>query len=161
MEFRTIPSLENRYEISRDGKILRHVKFKRPRKFQVNYKGYLCTRIYVKGKMVNVFIASLVAEAWLGERPAGCVVDHVNRDKLNNHVENLRYVTPIENLCNRSCTVSVTVKRHKDEWHFAFSSAAAVFLVDKTNYALKTCQRYLERRKTQIGGFTIIYGNTL
>ena len=158
MEFRTIPSLENRYEISRDGKILRHVKFKRPRKFQINNKGYFCTRIYVKGKMVNVFIASLVAEAWLGEKPAGYEVDHVDRDKLNNCADNLRYVKPIENLHNRSCTVSVTVKRHQDEWHFPFSSTAASFLVKKTNYKLKTCQRYLERRKAQIGDFTIIYG---
>lgn len=158
MEFRTIPSLENRYEISRDGKILRHVKFKHPRKFQVSNKGYLRTRIYIKGKMVNVFIASLVAEAWLGEKPDGYEVDHIDRNKLNNHADNLRYVTPIENLRNRSCTVAVTVKRHQDSWHFSLSSAAAVFLATKTDYTLKTCQRYLERRKTHISDFAIIYG---
>jgi transcriptional regulator of met regulon len=43
---------------------------------------------------------SLVAEAFLGERPEGLVIDHIDRDKLNNNVSNLRYITNQENICN-------------------------------------------------------------
>ena len=39
----------------------------------------------------------LVAGAWLGSRPEGMVIDHLNGDILNWSAENLEYVTPEEN----------------------------------------------------------------
>lgn len=39
----------------------------------------------------------LVAYHFIGERPEGLVIDHIDRDKQNNNVSNLRYVTVSEN----------------------------------------------------------------
>ena len=39
----------------------------------------------------------LVALAWLGPRPQGMEIDHLNGCKLDWSVENLEYVTPAEN----------------------------------------------------------------
>ena len=40
----------------------------------------------------------LVAHAWIGKRPEGEVIDHINTDHKNFSADNLRYVTPHENM---------------------------------------------------------------
>ena len=39
--------------------------------------------------------------AFVGPRPEGYQVDHIDRDRVNNRLENLRYVTPSENQKNK------------------------------------------------------------
>lgn len=39
----------------------------------------------------------IIALAWLGPRPAGMEIDHINGDKFNWSADNLQYVTPGEN----------------------------------------------------------------
>lgn len=100
-EFRKIPSLEFRYEISEDGRILRNIKSKqvlKPRLNQDYYEYVFC----IKGKSVTKKTHTLVAECWLGPRPEGYVIDHIDRDKHNNHHSNLRYVTRHDNAMNVS-----------------------------------------------------------
>ena len=46
------------------------------------------------------YVHQLMAETFIGPRPNGCVVDHINRVKGDNRIENLRYVTQSENLAN-------------------------------------------------------------
>jgi len=59
-------------------------------------KGYLSVRINEK----NMPIHTLVAYAFLGSRPEGLEIDHIDRNKLNNRANNLRYVTSSENKQN-------------------------------------------------------------
>lgn len=50
------------------------------------------------GKVRNFAFHSLVAEHFLGKKPSDKhVIDHVDRDKYNNHINNLRYATHQEN----------------------------------------------------------------
>ena len=51
-------------------------------------------------------VHTLVAEAFLGPKPAGrdYTVDHINRDKKDNRVENLRWATRFEQAANRADT---------------------------------------------------------
>lgn len=59
-------------------------------------------RVTIGSRSYNVHV--LVAETFIGPRPDGMQIDHIDRDGTNNHVSNLRYVTPAENVNNRHVT---------------------------------------------------------
>lgn len=40
---------------------------------------------------------TLMALTWIGERPQGYEIDHINGDRCNYSADNLQYVTPAEN----------------------------------------------------------------
>ena len=105
LEFRKIPSLQFLYEVNGDGTIIRNVKSKRPLKcFKKSHNSkteYWCTQVNIKKKVRKVFIHRVVAECWLGERPKGYQVDHINRNSLDNRYTNLRYVTKSQQMKNR------------------------------------------------------------
>lgn len=54
----------------------------------VNRSGYITCRV-TKG---TLRIHKLVAEHFIGVPPRDCVVDHIDEDKTNNVVTNLRYL---------------------------------------------------------------------
>lgn len=101
-EWRPIPGFEGLYEVSSLGRV-RSLHRRNPGRL-------LRTRIQVKsgipyeaialsraGQNVAKYTYSLVASAFLGTRPSGLVVRHLDGDSLNNHLSNLAYGTPSEN----------------------------------------------------------------
>lgn len=60
----------------------------------VNSSGYKMVHI---GKMLYT-VHSLVAYAFLGEKPEGKEIDHIDGDKLNNFASNLQYISHSENM---------------------------------------------------------------
>jgi hypothetical protein len=91
------------YEVSNLGNVRRkkknggHVKIKG----SVTNRGYKYFQLSRDGKRKNFLFHCLVAKVFIGERPDGLVIDHIDRDKLNNNVSNLRYITQQENCCNQ------------------------------------------------------------
>ena len=67
----------------------------------IQNKGYKYFQQHINGKRFNHFIHQLVAKLFIGERPDGLVIDHIDRNPLNNKVDNLRYVTQAENMLNQ------------------------------------------------------------
>ena len=95
------PWKEN-YEISNVGNVRRLLtdgSYKSLRCSIMN-KGYKYFQQTRQGKRLNHLVHQLVAELFIGPRPEGLVIDHIDRNKLNNNVENLRYLTQAENMRN-------------------------------------------------------------
>lgn len=85
------------YEIFEDGSVYSH-KTHTKLKPLINTNGYLKYHLYNNGKMTNKYVHILVAEHFLfRENTEESEIDHIDRDKNNNHVSNLRYVTPKKN----------------------------------------------------------------
>lgn len=108
--FRKIPSLYFLYEVNENGTIIRNVKSKKHLLIKLDKHhssiGYYATWVhgnkFPKGK--RVMIHSVVAECWLGKKPDGYEIDHIDRNPHNNHYTNLRYVTKSAQMKNRDHT---------------------------------------------------------
>jgi hypothetical protein len=66
----------------------------------IQNRGYRYFQTNRKGKRKNYLFHHLVAEQFIGLRPDGLVIDHIDRNKLNNNVSNLRYISFAENIRN-------------------------------------------------------------
>lgn len=60
--------------------------------------GYRMVKLCTQGVCSHYSIHSLVAQAFLGERPSGYQVNHKDGNRENNDIGNLEYVTPRENV---------------------------------------------------------------
>jgi hypothetical protein len=92
------PTRDDRYEVSSLGRVRRVKRGQGVKKLGVlkpnaDRGGYLWLRIGQKHSLVH----ALVASAFIGPRPEGLEIDHIDGDKKNNAVSNLEYVTPAEN----------------------------------------------------------------
>ena len=113
LEFRKIKSLKFLYEVNENRTIIRNVKSKKQLKIKLDFhhseKGYYTTFVRIGGrkpdaKTIRVPIHKVVAECWLGDKPDGLEIDHIDRNSHNNHYTNLRYVTRSEQMKNRDHT---------------------------------------------------------
>ena len=98
--WKDIVGYDGDYQVSNQGRV-RSLKFGKIRmlKLSTNYRGYFCVTLW-KRKPRFFRIGRLVAQAFLPDWDAALQVDHINGVKTEDHVENLRMVTNVEN--NRS-----------------------------------------------------------
>jgi len=113
-EFKVIPNFEN-YSISNLGNLKNNKKNKILSTYIAGY-GYKYCRIINKETMIKTTIHNLVAKLFIGERPKDYDIDHIDKNKLNNNVDNLRYCTKSENLLNRNIELKPR-KNSKTEFH--------------------------------------------
>ncbi|MBN8978142.1 MAG: HNH endonuclease [Rhizobiales bacterium] len=83
------------YEVCRDGRIRRIGSTKI---LGVKSRGYVRVH-FCRNNVARIYaVHKVVADAFLGPKPAGKPsIDHINGDRADNRVENLRYCTPQEN----------------------------------------------------------------
>lgn len=108
-----IEEYEGIYQVSNFGRIKsldRYVEYKdgrtrffkgKIRKLILNkHRGYFYVTFKVDGKSKTQSVHKLVADNFIGYE-SGKVVDHIDNNKLNNNLSNLRYITNRENLSKR------------------------------------------------------------
>lgn len=91
------------YEVSDAGRVRRSTGGRRTHagrilKQQRMRVGYLSVRPTVDGKNVSLYVHDAVALAFIGPKPAGACVNHIDGDKTNNTPANLEYTTHAENM---------------------------------------------------------------
>ena len=100
-QWKVINGFEN-YEISNEGHIRKEDTKKIIKGSKNPVNGYIYVGLYkTVNKKVSKSIHRLVAQHFLDNVNNFCVVDHIDRDKLNNNVSNLRWTTVSINLRNR------------------------------------------------------------
>jgi hypothetical protein len=91
---KSIPSAPG-YFIDRDGEVYNH----RGRRLaqQVTAKGYCRVHLQINGETKSKSVHSLVAEVFIGPKPKGLQIRHLDGNKCNNKPNNLAYGTAKEN----------------------------------------------------------------
>ena len=190
LEFRKIPSLKFLYEINSNGTIMRNVKSKRhllikcDKHHSTTGKGYMFTFIHVGGrhecgKTIRLPIHRLVAECWIGPKPDGLELDHIDRDSCNNDYRNLRYVTHSEQMKNRVLGAHVIAQATKNvmahvasiskpvdivdkdgvKWTFPSITKCAEYIAEKAGVKSESVRSKLKKHRKYILGYDVIYQN--
>jgi hypothetical protein len=73
-------------------------------KLCITSDGYHQVHICENGKRKHYLVHRLVLTLFKGDCPDGYECDHIDRNKLNNCIDNLHWVTHYENCMNRSDT---------------------------------------------------------
>ena len=89
------------YQISNFGNV-KNIKTGRVLKPGRGLNGYLTVVLFNDGDKSTKTVHKMVASAFLENPENKRCVDHINHDKINNHISNLRYATDAENNQNRS-----------------------------------------------------------
>lgn len=95
-----IPSFPN-YYICEHGEILsRKTNYKKIKilKHIINQHNYHTVFLRKNGKQYNKRISNLVMETFVGAKQKGLEVDHIDGNRENDHLSNLRYVSRKENM---------------------------------------------------------------
>lgn len=100
--WKTIEGYEGIYSVSNLGRVRRDThpggRIKnRIRKICIGSKGYFQVILSKSSKERTFQVHTLMAYAFLGPIPMGYTVNHKDGVKLNNTVENLEYLTKLEN----------------------------------------------------------------
>lgn len=92
--FIPVKGFEGLYEISNLGRL------RNARKIMKTYlinSGYPCAKLVKDGERTSVLIHRLVAQHFLNHIPGATEVNHKNQEKIDNSVDNLEWVTSVEN----------------------------------------------------------------
>jgi hypothetical protein len=97
--FKKIPGFSNDYRISPDGTVI-SFKYNKVRILKPITKsnGYVSVALMQDGKSKSMYVHRLVAITFLNNKKNKGSVNHKNGDKTDNCVNNLEWVTHIENL---------------------------------------------------------------
>ena len=155
-----VKGFEDLYEISDLGCVysksrLDSLNRKQGGKYLKNIKGthgYYYVNLWKDGNCYKKTIHQLVAIAFLNHNPDGfkLVVDHINDDKLDNKVSNLRLVSNRENSTKKSRGVSnfVGVSRMGNKWRANLRIKGDLIYLGSYNTEVEASNAYNNKLKS-------------
>ena len=91
--------LDKAYWVTEDGRVF-STKWRNPRELAQNIRGpgYLAVMTTEDGKIKGRYVHRMVAETFLERTESESEVHHIDHDKRNNHLSNLKWVSHSENI---------------------------------------------------------------
>lgn len=101
-KWKDIPGFEGKYLVSELGRVMSFAQGSNSRRMKQakTHLGYMTinlTDMNLERRYKKFFVHRLVWVAFNGSIPEGLEVDHIDRVRHNNRLENLRLLTPIDN----------------------------------------------------------------
>ena len=135
----------NDYLIYKDGRVYS----KRRNKYlshTINDKGYVYVNLSINKIRKTYALHRLIAEHYISNPDNYSQVDHFDRNKLNNNIENLRWVSPSINCLNRGTRLNQKhkyISQRKDSKRFRFEIKR--YKINKTFKSLTDalCYKYI------------------
>lgn len=148
--FRAVDGFDN-YEISNHGRV-RNVKSGKIIVGGDNGYGYLRVSMCKNGKQKSSLVHKMVAKAFLEEVEGKHIIDHIDHNRKNNNIENLRYVdwsgngiNKLKQCNNTSGYAGVSYWKVQDAWRARWQD-------EDKNECIKTfaCKKYGEEKAKQL-----------
>lgn len=100
IEWRPVVGWDELYEVSSDGAVrrIKTGRILRPRATGSPGNPYYAVALWRRGHRKDRKVHHLVAEAFIGPRPHGHEINHIDLNKLRNVVVNLEWVTHRDNM---------------------------------------------------------------
>jgi hypothetical protein len=146
-EWKMVPGWGDKYRVNNHGRIQSKASGNwKEMTLTIKDTGYKNASLRHDGKQKKVTIHILVAMLFLGERPNGLVINHIDGNKLNNCVWNLEYVTAAENnrhaqMMGLNCTkeeMNPMAKLNKSQVEEILQSTEPQFVIAKR---MNVCQQ--------------------
>ena len=90
-------------------------------------------------------------ESAFGPIPKGKMIDHINGDKKDNRLENLRCVTAQQNQYNRACTKGFSWDKSRGKWRAQITHNYKVIFLGRYDNIIDARAAYL-RKYNEING---------
>jgi len=121
-EWRDIAGYEGLYQVSNSGNVKVVKSFhstKNGKLFQLKpgANGYVRISLWKNGIRKMLCVHHIVCEAFIGSRPKGKVVNHIDFNRANNRIDNLEYLTTKENIHHSLPRMKEALKK----WHDAYN----------------------------------------
>lgn len=154
--WKNIPGYKNKYQISNLGRVKSKNKNGKEKylRFGTNGVGYYNVQLMGDdNKKHNCYVHKLVIENFIGKRPEGYQIDHINAVRNDNRLCNLMFVTPKQNSNNKN-TIQNKINKMKSinqydlNGNLVYTYNNLIELLENTDYNKNTINAALYRHIT-------------